>query len=294
MRRILALIAVFAWLTPAVMAVAQTQPHEMNPGPPKILNIIVEHSKPGKTIAHRKHEAAWTQAFIQAGGFPYGLTVSSVTGPEEDWFMTGFQSYAAVEKWNESLETKAAYRKVMETFVPRESDYVQESRFILLDYRPDLSYKPDFELGAYKYFSVALVRLRPGANAADIYKILNEARSKANLDIHGVVYEVRSGMPVGSYLAFYPVKSLAEWDQPPSQEYTAALKEANFSDAFAKSAMNVEFRLFAFSPSMSYMPESVTKLNPAFWNVPRTEMAKAPAAQATAPAAKKESKTEKK
>ena len=294
MRRILALMAAFALLVPAVMAVAQTQQHEMNPGPPKILNIIVEHSKPGKSIAHRKHEAAWTQAFIQAGSFPYSLAISSATGPDEDWFMTGFQSYAEVEKWNESLETKAAYRKVMETFVPKESDYVQESSSVLADYRSDLSYKPDFKLGEYRYFNVALVHCRPGVDVQDIYKILNGARAKANLDIHGVVYEVRSGMPVGTYLAFYPVRSLEQWDAPMNKEFEAALKEANFSDTFGKSVISVEFRLFAFNPRLSYMPESVTKLNPTFWNVARTELAKATPAKATTPAAKNESKTEKK
>jgi hypothetical protein len=290
MRRTLAFAVALALLTPAMVAVAQTET-KMPAGPPKILEIIREDSKPGKTIAHRQHEAAWTQAFIQAGNFPHSLVVSSVTGPDEDWFMTGFPTYAAVEKWTESLESNPARRKVMATYVPKESEYVASSREILADYRPDLSYRPDFKLGEYKYFSVAMVRLRPGASAVDIYKILNEARSKANLDIHGVVYEVRSGMPVGSYLAFYPIKSMAEWDQAPNEAYNAALKEGNFSEVFGKSVMNVEFRLMAFSPQMSYMPESVTKLNPSFWNQ-KPMMTKAESAKKSTPVAKKE--TEKK
>lgn len=292
MRRILALIAAFAVLAPASVAVAQMHDHDKNPGPPKILDIIREDSKPGKTMAHRKHEAAWTQAFIQAGGFPYSLTISSVTGPDEDWFMTGFDSFAALEKFNDSFESKPAYQKIMETYAPKESDFVSESRTITARYRPELSYKPNFELGEYKYFNVAVVRYKLGFDPAEVGKILNAAREKGNVDYHVVAYQVNSGMSVGTYIYFTPIKSLSEWDQPPNQAYNDALKEAKFDDAVAKSVMNVEFRLFGFNPRLSYMPESVTKLNPEFWN-PKMETAKA-AAKATTPAAKKESKTEKK
>jgi hypothetical protein len=288
MRRILALMAAFALLTPAVVAIAQTQ-GKMEPGPPKVLNIIREESKPGKTMAHRKHEAAWTQAFIQAGGFPYSLGMSSVTGPDEDWFTTGFESFAALEKYGESLESKPAYQKVMETYVPKESDFVSESRTITARYRPELSYKPDFKLGEYKYFNVAMVRYKLGSDPAEISKILNTARDKANMENHVVAYQVNSGMPVGTYIYFTPIKSLSEWDQPPNQAYTDALKEAKFDDEVAKSVQNVEFRLFAFNPKLSYMPESVTKLNPAFWT-PKTQTAKAPAAKSNTPAAKKDAK----
>jgi hypothetical protein len=288
MRRTLALALALALLTPAAVAVAQTEA-KMPAGPPKVLEIIIEDSKPGKSIAHRQHEAAWNQAFVHAGGVPYSLTVSSVTGPDEDWFMTGFHSYAEVEKWNASLETKPAYRKVMETFVPKESDYLQKSRFILADLRRDLSYRPDFKLGEYKYFSVAIVHCRPGVDPEEFYKILNGARAKGNLDMHGVVYEVRSGMPLGTYLAFYAVKSLAQWDEPENKAYEAALKEGNFRDIFGKSVRSVEFRLLAFNPRLSYMPESVTMLDPAFWN-PKPMMAKTHAKKAAMPAAKKKMK----
>jgi hypothetical protein len=270
----------------------------MEPGPPKVLDIIREESKPGKTMAHRKHEAAWTQAFIQAGGFPYSLTISSVTGRDEDWFMTGFESFAALEKFNQSFESKPAYQKIMETYAPKESDFVSESRTITARYRPDLSYKPDFKLGEYKYFNVAQVRYKLGSDPAEIGKILNTAREKGNVEYHMVAYQVNSGMAVGTYIYFTPIKSLSEWDQPPNQAYNDALKEAKFDEAVGKAVMNVEFRLFAFNPKLSYMPESVTKLNPAFWN-PKTQTAKSPAAKATTPTAKKdakpkESKTEKK
>jgi hypothetical protein len=293
MRRILALATALVLLTPAVVAVAQTQQHEINSGPPKILSIIREDSKPGKTRAHRNHEAAWTQAFIHAGGFPYSLTVSSVTGPDEDWFMTGFETFAALEKFNDTFDRNPAYQKIMDTYAPKESDFVSETRTIVARYHPEMSYKPEFELGEYKYFNVLMVRYKVGSSPEEVAKIVAAARQKANPDYHSVAYEVTSGMPLGTYLYFTPVKTLATWDEPPNKAYGEALKEGGFYESVAKTVQSVESRLFGFNPKLSYMPESVTKLNPSFWN-PQPVMAKAPAAKSTKPAAKKEAKTEKK
>jgi hypothetical protein len=281
MRKIL-VWAVFALLACPATVVAQKA--EMH-GPPKILEIVREDSKPGKVIAHRKHEAAWTQAFIKAG-YPYSLTISSVTGPDQDWFLTGFDTYAQLEKLNDSFESSPAYRQIMETFSPKEAEFVSESRFIFAKYRPELSYKPDFNLGEYKYFNVLVVRFKIGSGPDEVGKIVAAAREKANPDYHAVAYEVTSGMPVGTYIYFTPIKSLAAWDEPPNKAYGDALKEGGFYDAVGKTVQSVEYRLFSFNPRLSYVSDEVAKANPSFWH-PKAEMAKAPAA-------KKEMKTEKK
>ncbi len=288
MRKILALLAACTLLAFPAMVLAQA--NEMH-GPPKVLEIVREDSKPGMVIAHRKHEAAWTQAFIKAG-YPHTLAISSVTGPDEDWFMTGFDSFADVEKLNAKFETPA-FEKIMETFGPKESEYVSESRYIYARYRPDLSYNTDFKLGEYKYFSVLIARYKLGSTPDELHKIVTTAREKAHPDYHQVTYEVTSGMPVGTYLYFTPVKTLAAWDEPPNKQYGEALKEGGFYDAVGKTVQFADTRLFAFNPRLSYVPDEVASADPAFWH-PKSEMSKAPAKKAT-PAAKKETtKKEKK
>lgn len=282
MRKIL-VWAVFALLAcPATVVAQKAEMHR----PPKVLEIVREDSKPGKSIAHRKHEAAWAQAFIKAG-YPYNLTISSVTGPDQDWFMTGFDTYAQLEKVNDSFETNPVMREIMGTFSPKESEFVSESRFIFAKYRPELSYKADFNLGEYKYFNVLVVRFKIGSGPDEVGKIVAAAREKANPDYHSVAYEVTSGMPVGTYIYFTPVKSLAAWDEAPNPAYGAALKEGGFMDAVGKTVQLAESRLFAFNPRLSYVSDNVANANPSFWR-PKSEMAKAPAK------AKKETKTEKK
>ncbi len=281
MRKTALSLAVFSLFVCPLAMLAQAMHEE---GPPKVLMIVREDSKPGKAMAHRKHEAAWAQAFIKAG-YPYNLTISSVTGPDEDWFMTGFDNFAALEKTNALFDT-AKFQQINETYSPKETDFVSESRFIYAKYRPDLSFKPDFPVGEFKYFNVLTARYKPGADPENITKIVNAAREKAPppADYHQAVYEVTYGMPGGTYLYFVPMKTMAAWDASPNKEYGEALRSGGFFDAVAKDVQYYEYRLFSFNPRLSYMPDNVTKADPAFWH-PKTEMAKAPAAK---PVAKKE------
>jgi hypothetical protein len=284
MRKIFGFLAATVLLACPAMVAAQNADME---GPPKILEIIREDSKPGKSMAHRKHEAAWTQAMVKADPkIPHMLVISSVSGPDEDWFMMGFNNFAQFEKTNEAFESEAALSQVMASYAPKETDFVSESRTVLARYRPELSYQPNFQLGEYKYFNVLVVRYKLGSGPEDVHKIVAAAREKAHPDYHQVTYEVTSGMPVGTYIYFTPLKTLASMDEPPNKAYSEALKEGGFFDAVGKTVQFVDSRLYSFSPRMSYVAESVAKANPSFWH-PKPEMAKAPAAKATPPAAKK-------
>ncbi len=175
----------------------------------------------------------------------------------------------------------------METFSPKESEFVSESRIVFAKYRPELSYKPDFNLGEYKYFNVLVVRFKIGSGPDEVGKIVAAARAKANPDYHSVAYEVTSGMPVGTYIYFTPVKSLVAWDEPPNKAYGDALKEGGFYDAVGKTVQFAEPRLFAFNPRLSYVSDNVAKADPSFWH-PKMETPKPPAAK------KEPAKTEKK
>jgi hypothetical protein len=290
MRKFPLFLALFALLACPLATVAQ-QPshpstHEMS-GPPKVLYIVREEVKPGKAYVHNQHEAAWTQALVKANYGTHMLAVSSVTGPSEDWFLIGFNSFADLEKDSQKLEKNAALRNVMQEYSAKESDYVSEARTAVASFQPQLSYQPDFKLGEFKYFSIGLLRMKMGHDLDEIQKILDAARKKANLDAHIVCYEVRSGMPVGTYLFFSPVKSLAKWDEPPNTAYQEALKEANFMNAAEKDVVSYEVRLFAFDPKVSFVPEEVASADPEFWH-PKAEVATAP--HKAKPAAKKESK----
>lgn len=278
MRRTIAVSIALAFLA-GTLAIAQ----QMS-GPPKVLQIVREEVKTGKGPAHEKHEAAWLQALIANKYTTHDLTLNAVTGRSEEWFLVGFDSYAAWEKDGEMIQNSAALRNVMETFSEKDAEYIEETRTIVARFRPELSYKPGVNIGEYKYFSVGVLRMKLGEDVGDLYKVVNTARDKANVDTHSAVYQVTSGMPAGTYITFTPIKSLSAWDME-NEAYDAALKEANFGQVVAKSVMGFESRLFAFDPKLSHVSEWTASGDPEFWH-PK-------AAKAAAPAAKKESGTAK-
>ncbi len=288
MRKSMLCICMVALCLMAVVPVV-AQDNSMQ-GPPKVLNIIREEVKPGKTMAHEQNETAWLQAFLKAKYTTPMLTIASVTGPTEDWFIIGYDSFAALEKDNEQMMTNAAFRNINATYGAKETDLINDSRTLTARYRPDYSYKPNVNIGEYKYFAVNIIRFRLGEDVDAFYKALNSAREKAGLDTHIAVFAVNSGGPVNTFISFTPIKSMAQWDDPPNAAMQQALKEINWPQMVAKSIQSVESRLFAFSPSMSNPTKEMVAANPEFWQ-PKPVMAKkAPGSSEVSPAAKKDTK----
>ena len=75
--------------------------------PAKVLQIIREEIKAGRTTAHEKYEAGYVKAYRAAKRTPY-LAMSMVSGPSEVWFIVSFPSYAALEN-----ETRATAKDAM-------------------------------------------------------------------------------------------------------------------------------------------------------------------------------------
>ena len=285
MRKTIVWTCLCVLLCGAIAAVAQDM-HE----PPKVLMIIREQVKPGKNTAHTMNEAAWSAAYKKAKYETPILALSSVTGDSEAWFLIGYESFAAAEKDGENMEKNAALRQINETYGAKEADLLNDSHNIFARYRPDLSYRPGINVAEYKYFSVTTARFRLGESVEDFFKVFNGAREKADVDTHIAIYQVVSGGMGGTFIAFTPQKSMAEWDTPPNAAFNAALKEANFSQLVGKALMNYEGRLYAFSPRMSSPSEEMIAANPEFWNPKPMMTKKAMGMEKPMPAAKKEMK----
>ena len=66
------------------------------PPPPKVLSIIREFVKPGKSGApHERAESAFVQAMTRAKWPTHYLAVSSITGRPRVLFLTGYDSFEA-------------------------------------------------------------------------------------------------------------------------------------------------------------------------------------------------------
>jgi hypothetical protein len=252
-------------------------------GPPKVLQIFREEVKPGKIVAHEKWETGWPRAFAKAGWTTYYLGITSVSGPNEAWFLTGYDSFAAWEKDRANLDNTAALKAEDDRLSQGDGEFLSGARSIVAALREDLSSKTSIKLGTMRYFRIVTYRVRPGheTDFADAAKIVRDAYEKAKVDVPWAAYQIVSGMPGPTFLVFLPMKSLEEIDaaQARSKTIQEAEGEENAkklqklaSDGFLSSESN----LFAFNPKMSYIAPETASADPAFWT---PKPAAAPAAK---------------
>jgi hypothetical protein len=238
-----------------------------------VLQIFVESVKPGKGAAHEKVEIGWPAAFRKAKWPTHYLAMTSTTGPGEAWFLSGYDSYAAVETDNRNVEKTPVLSKELERLSAVDGELLSGTRGLLATYRPDLSYRPDIDIATMRYFALTIITLKPGYDSAfaDARKVVNAGHEKANMDEHWATFQVTSGMAGNTYLLFIPMKSLQEADlaqESHGKPYQDALGEAGrqqLRDFTRNSVVTSETKLFAFSPKMSYPSDEWVASDPQFW-----------------------------
>jgi hypothetical protein len=270
------LLAPLALLLGASSPVALPAQEPATGGPPKVLQIFIESVKPGKGAAHAKVEAGWPQAFRRAKWPSHYLAMTSMTGPSEAWFLSGYDSFAAWEADGKHMDETPALLQEVQRLGVQDGELLSGTKGIVAVYREDLSYRPNIKLGEMRYFTVSTYTVRPGYDSAfaDIRKLVQAGHDKTNMDEHWAMFQVVSGMPGSTYLLFLPMKSLKEADlavDTHGKPYLDALGEEGRRQVreFARVGYaSVESNLFSFSPKMSYPSEEWASSDPAYWNPP--------------------------
>lgn len=263
---------------------AQTPAVDPN-GPPPVLLIFREEVKPGKAAAHAANETAWAGMMAKAQ-WPTGwLGTTSLTGPSEAWFFTGFPSLAEYDK-DRLAQDEAPALADNAKYSAQDGELLNRTSTMIGMLRPGLSYQSTVVLPKMRYFNIDTVLVKPGhvGEFAERWREIVAAHTKAKVDEHWAVYEITSGGQTGMYLFIYPIDSLAALDasgeKHRAQGYRDAVGEAGRAKNNAMSMTAVDFqqnRIFAFNPKMSHLGKAWMDLDPAFW------MPKAP----PAPPAKK-------
>jgi hypothetical protein len=263
--------ATFLFLAPALTpSFAQTPAPA---GPPKVLQIFREQVKPGKGAAHEKVEAGWPKAFAKAKWPTHYIALSSMTGPPEAWFLSGYESFAAMGADQQNVEQTPALLRELDQLAAQDGELLTGTRSITAVYREDLSYRPSVNIGEMRYFTITMFTLRPGYDSAfaESRKLVHAGHEKARMDEHWAMFQVTSGMVTPTYLLFLPMKALQEADlaqESHAKPYQDALgpegrrQLREFSQAGVQST---ESYLFQMSPKMSYPSKEVVAADPAFW-----------------------------
>lgn len=253
-----------------------TLPPVPEDAPSPLLQIEREEVRPGRGAAHAANEAAWASAYVKAQSPVQWLGMTTVSGPSEAWFLSGHDSFAALEKSDMSTEANPALSAERDRLAGIDGDLLGRTSTIIARYRPALSYQPVVKLANMRYMTVDLVRVKSGhvAEFADAWRMIVEAHKKATMDEHWAVYEVDSGMPDTTFLFLYARKSLAELDASGPMHGAAGYRDA-VSDGGRRQMNEVnqngiemtQTLHFRLRPRMSVLSKEWAETDP-FWAVP--------------------------
>ena len=276
------LLGILAVLAGSVTASAQTQPQ---PHAPKVLSIYREDAKPSRGAVHQRVEHAFAQYWAKNKVEPF-IGMEAMSGnAAEMMFLSGYDSLAALEKDNQAFG-KAASGPEYESLARQEADLVNGVRSMVAVLRPDMSYRPERLMGVLpqcRYFQIQTFRLRLGKDAefAAGSKMFQNAFEKMKRDQPYVMYQVLMGAPEGTYLLFFPLKSLKEVDDEFANEkaFMEAFGEENMKNLMKNTGdvfISMENNIYAFNPMMSNVPKEFAAGDPKFWT-PKPVAKRAPA-----------------
>jgi hypothetical protein len=254
-------------------------------GPPKVLYLVREEIKPGMMGTHTRHAGEFVSIFNQVQSPNHRIALVPFAGNENEvLYVTAGESFAEIERMNKETDKKMSSIngswKVKMDALDKEAPALHAGmRDMLALFRPELSFNPGVNIPQMRYFSITTIRIRPGYDAAYaeyLQKTINVARTKAKVDnFHVAVFQVVTGGPAGTYMAFRPMRSLAEMDDPIGPRVRAAMTEEQRKDgdkAVREAVMSSETSTYAFVPSMSYVDKGFASVDPDFWS-PKPQMA---------------------
>lgn len=240
--------------------------------PPKVLYISREMVKPGKSRAHSEWEKGWPAAYKKVNyPTPY-IAMTSMSGPNEAWYLIGYSSWDALEKDNAMSDANAALTADLRKLSTGDGEYLSDTRGVVAEYVPELSYRSKIDLSKMRYMDVASFRMRPGHDGdfGKVAAMFVDAYTKANIDAPWAVYRVATGMPATTYFVITPMRSLATmdrggadfkaWSEKMGPEGMAAMNKLT-TDGVAF----IDDQIFGFSPGMSYVSAAFKAGDPTFW-----------------------------
>ena len=263
------------------VAFAQTLPTTQ----PNMLNIVREEVKVGRAADHAKIEAGWPAAYEKAKSPYYYLALVSTTGPAEAWYITPFESNAAIGDSLKREDADPVLSAELARLSRTDADVLNGMRTMQARARKDLSYGAYPDIGKARFFEMTWFRVRPGHEqqfeAAG--KAYGASAKRAGANAAYRVYEIVAGVPGPTYLVISSVAAYAEFDQVMADGEKAmkgfTADEGTVLQKFMlEGVVNVETQRFRVDPVQSYVPKETRAQDPTFW-MPKKPAAPKPSTQ---------------
>jgi len=279
------LATTFLFFSCAARASAQAEDFPNLAGtPPKLLLVVHQEFRSGKTNERRKIEVGISRACDQLAVPNSWIDLESISGPPEALFFDPFDSFeqldTAIAEWGRIFATRPELARMQEEL----QALIVAERTIIAVRRDDLGYRPQsIDFSKARFMRVLEVRLNPGheGDFVEAFRTLSHAYETIKATTPWVVYQVNVGMPSPTFIVFLPMRALKQNDD--LLDWRRSLREvegdeaAQRSDQIAREAyLSTESNLYALSPETSHVSKELADGDRDFWSPHRPAALKPP------------------
>jgi hypothetical protein len=269
-------------LVPSIASAQETSP------PPKVLVIMREYLKPGKSgFVHEKTESAFVQAFNRAKWPTNYLGMTSLSGKSRALFFTFYDSFEAWDKDAAAVGKNAALSAALDRAAVADGELLDSIDQGVFVYREGFSLRPKYaDVAHRRAMEISVFHVRPGHDQewSELVKMVVAGYEKSVPDAHWACFHNAYGGSGGTYIFLTALKSLSEIDTAfrEGKQFEAALGEDGLKKLDQLESASVdssERQLFAFNPKMSYVSDEWIKADPEFWKPKAAATAAKPATE---------------
>jgi hypothetical protein len=240
--------------------------------PPNILHIQTDNIKPYEDGPYDKLASEYPALSQQLKDPTHVLGMEALTGSPRAIYLSGYDSYEALQKNEEWLLGNAAVDAKFDALDARVAPYVSEVHHTIWHYRPDLSNNvAGADIPHSHYWEVIIFHMRPGHHEQfkELTKLYCDANLKIGQNIPWATYEGLTGV-TAAYLVLVPMTSLkdADTDLAHEKDFGAALGDEGRGQANKLSeegVASVEDNIWMVIPEWSYVEKSWIEADPQYW-----------------------------
>jgi hypothetical protein len=240
--------------------------------PPNILNVETISIKPYTDGPYDKVASEYPALAKQLKDPMHVLAMESLTGAPRAIYLSGFDSFEALEKNEEWVPGDAAAEDKIEALDAREALYISEVHHTLWHYLPDLSNNvAGADIPHSHYWEVTVFHMRPGhgEDFLETTKLYRDACLKSGQNVPWTTYEGMMGV-TDAYLVLVPMTSLKDEDSglAHKKDFGAALGAegtGRMNKLTGESVASIEDNLWMVNPEWSYVEKSWIDANPRYW-----------------------------
>jgi hypothetical protein len=241
--------------------------------PPNILDVEMINLKPDLDGPYDKVASEYPALSEQLKDPTHVLAMEALTGTPRAIYLSGYDSFEALQKSEEWLIGDAATDAKFDAQDAREAPYISEVHHTIWHYRPDLSNNvTGADIPHSHYWEVMIFHMRSGhaEQFEELTKLYRDANLKIGQNTPWSTYEGMMGV-TDAYLVLVPMTSLKDEDTALAhkKQFGAALGDEGkrrINKLSEENVTSVEDNLWMVNPEWSYVEKSWIESDPQYWS----------------------------